>query len=68
MPAAPASAPASRNVTEIVRLTSIPIIAEASVSCATARIAFPCFVDRTNHDSTISTGTTMISTAALFHE
>ena len=48
MPAAPASAPARRNVTEIVRLTSMPIIAEASVSCATARIALPGFVVRTN--------------------
>ena len=50
MPAAPASEPASRNVTEIVRLTSMPIIAEASVSWATARIALPCFVERTNQE------------------
>ena len=56
IPAAPASEPASRNVTEIVRLTSMPIIAEASVSCETARIAFPCFVERTNQESTTSSG------------
>ena len=45
------------NVTEIVRFTLIPIIADASVSWATARIAFPCFVSRTNQLSRISTGT-----------
>ena len=43
-PAAPASAPATRNVNEIVRLTSMPIIAAASLSWAVARIAFPRFV------------------------
>ena len=68
MPAAPASAPASRNVTEIVRFTSMPIIADASVSWAVARIAFPCFVELTNHESTSSSGITMISTDALLHE
>ena len=68
IPAAPASEPASRNVTEIVRFTSIPIIAEASVSCDTARIAFPCFVELTNHERTTSSGIVMISTEALLHE
>jgi hypothetical protein len=43
-PATAASAPAMKNVTEIVRFTLIPIIAEASVSWETARIAFPCLV------------------------
>ena len=33
-----------RNVNEIVRLTSMPIIAAASLSCAVARIALPCRV------------------------
>ena len=33
-----------KNVIEIVRLTLMPIIAEASVSWETARIALPCFV------------------------
>ena len=56
-----------KNVTEIVRFTSMPIIAEASLSWATARIALPCLVDRTNHVSTRSTGTTMRNTAIVFH-
>ena len=43
-PAAPASAPAIMNVNEIVRLTLMPIIALASMSCAVARIALPCRV------------------------
>ena len=43
-------------MTEIVRFTLMPIIAEASVSCATARIAFPCFVELTNQESSASTG------------
>ena len=29
---------------EMVRFTLIPTIAAASLSCATARIAFPCLV------------------------
>src|SRR3954471_24831654 len=40
-PATPASAPAIRNVNEIVRFTLMPIIAAASWSCAVARIALP---------------------------
>jgi len=67
MPAAPARAPASANATEIVRFTLIPIIADASVSWETARIAFPWRVERTNHVSTTSTGTTVEKTATLFH-
>ena len=68
MPAAPARAPAIANATEIVRFTLIPIIADASVSCATARIAFPCFVDRTNQLSMIRTGIVIKSAESLFHE
>ena len=68
MPAAPASDPARRNVTEIVRFTSMPIIAEASVSWETARIALPCFVERTNQERPTRSGITMISTDALLHE
>ena len=34
----------------------MPIIAEASVSWATARIALPCFVEVTNQESSASTG------------
>src|SRR5215208_4570741 len=64
----PASAPAIANVIEIVRLTLMPIIAEASVSWATARIAFPCFVERTNQVSRISTGIVITSAASLFQE
>ena len=56
-PPTPASAPAMRNVNEIVRLTSMPIIAAASLSWAVARIALPCRVYWTSHTSTISTGT-----------
>ena len=56
-----------KNVTEIVRLTLIPIIADASVSWATARIAFPCRVERTNQVRTRSTGMTIRNTASLFH-
>ena len=55
-PATAASAPAMKNVTEIVRLTLIPIIAEASGSWATARIALPWRVERTNHVRTTRTG------------
>ena len=55
-------------MTEIVRFTSMPIIAEASVSWATARIALPCFVERTNQERTMRSGITMISTEALLHE
>ena len=40
----------------IVRLTSIPIIAAASLSWATARIAFPGFVFCTSQTSAISVG------------
>ena len=36
------------NVNEIVRLTLMPIIAAASWSWAVARIALPCFVERTS--------------------
>ena len=43
-PEAPARMPARRKVMEIVRLTLIPTIAAASLSWATARIAFPCLV------------------------
>ena len=68
MPAAPASDPARRNVTEIVRFTSMPIIAEASVSWETARIAFPCFVERTNQERPTRSGITMINTEALLQE
>ena len=56
------------NATEIVRFTLIPIIAEASVSCATARIAFPCFVELTNQLSRIRTGIVIRSAESLFHE
>ncbi len=45
----------------------MPIIAAASVSCATARIDLPWRVDRTNHVSTSSTGITTANTAMLFH-
>ena len=51
----------------MVRLTLIPIMAAASVSCATARIAFPCRVERTNHVSTRRTGITIRNTPILFH-
>ena len=40
-PAAPASIPPIRNVSEIVVLTLIPISRAASGSCAVARIALP---------------------------
>ena len=53
---------------EIVRFTLIPIIADASVSCETARIAFPCFVERTNQLSRIRTGIVIRSAESLFHE
>ena len=52
----PASAPASANVNEIVRFTSMPMIAAASGSCDVARIAFPCFVVFTSQLSSTSTG------------
>ena len=55
-------------MTEIVRFTSMPIIAEASVSWATARIAFPCFVDVTNQESSARTGSVITTTASLFQE
>ena len=42
-PEAPARMPARRNVMEIVRLTLMPTIAAASLSWATARIAFPAW-------------------------
>ena len=54
-------------MTEIVRFTSIPIIADASRSCATARIALPCFVCRTNQVRSRSSGTTIRIAASLFH-
>src|SRR3954471_19892005 len=46
-----------RKATEIVRLTFIPIIAAASLSCATARIALPCLVFRMKYERPISSGT-----------
>ena len=55
-PATAASDPARKKVTEIVRLTLMPIIADASVSWATARIAFPCRVELTNQLSATSVG------------
>ena len=66
-PPAPASAPASAKVKEIVRLTLMPIIAEASRSCDVARIALPWRVEVTSHVSATSTGTVMRTTASLFH-
>jgi len=51
-----ASAPARTNVNEIVRLTSMPMIAAASGSCEVARIDFPWRVDRTSQESRTSTG------------
>ena len=45
----------------------MPIIAEASVSWATARIALPCRVERTNQVRTRSTGTTIRNTPIVFH-
>ena len=46
-PAAPARAEPRKNVTEITRSTSIPIIAAASRSNDVARIAFPTLVRAT---------------------
>jgi hypothetical protein len=66
IPATAASDPASANVTEIVRLTLIPIIAAASRSCAIARIPFPCRVCDTNHVSASSAGTVISRTMNLF--
>ena len=60
--------PAIANVIEIVRLTSMPIIAAASLSWATARIAFPCFVDVTNQVRSASTGSVITTIASLFQE
>ena len=40
-PAAPASAPPSAKVNEMIRLTLMPISRAASWSCAVARIALP---------------------------
>ena len=54
-------------MTEIVRLTSIPIIADASRSWATARIALPCFVCRTNQVRSRSSGTTIMIAVSFFH-
>jgi hypothetical protein len=51
-----------RKVNEIVRLTSMPIIAAASLSCAVARIALPCLVYWTSHMSSTSTGTVTSTT------
>ena len=45
-----------RNVNVIVLLTLIPIIAAASLSWATARIAFPCFVFWTSQTSGTASG------------
>ena len=66
-PAAPARPPAMRNVNEIVRLTSMPIIAAASLSCAVARIALPCRVYWTSHTSSTSTGTVTRTTNSRSH-
>ncbi len=52
---------------EIVRLTSIPIIAEASVSWATARIALPCLVEVTNQVRIASAGMMIASATTSFH-
>ena len=65
-PATAASDPARKKVTEIVRLTSMPIIADASVSWATARIAFPCRVELTNQLRTTSVGTMIASAITSF--
>src|ERR687896_2520220 len=66
--AAAASEPAMAKVMEIVRLTLIPIIAAASGSWATARIALPWRVYVTNHVSSASTGSVMTTIASLFQE
>ena len=54
-------------MTEIVRLTLIPIIADASVSWATARIAFPWRVELTNQLRTASAGTMIARAITSFH-
>ncbi|HET8811703.1 MAG TPA: hypothetical protein VFM67_03830 [Gaiella sp.] len=54
-------------MTEIVRFTLMPIIAEASVSWETARIAFPCRVYPTNQLSTTRAGTMIASATISFH-
>ncbi len=55
------------NVKEIVRLTSIPIIAAASRSCAVARIALPCRVYCTSHIRSSRTGIVMTTTISFSH-
>ena len=56
MPAAPARAPAMRKVSEIVRLTSMPMRPDASRSWAVARIALPWRVLATNQRRASSSG------------
>ena len=48
MPAAPARAPPIKKAMAMTRSTLIPIMAAASRSCATARMALPSRVERTN--------------------
>ena len=55
------------NVNEIVRLTSMPIIAAASRSCAVARIALPCRVRCTSHINASNTGTVIRTTMSFSH-
>ena len=56
-----------RNVNEIVRLTSIPIIAAASLSWAVARIALPWRVYRTSQTRPSRTGTVTTRTNSRSH-
>jgi hypothetical protein len=54
-------------VNEIVRLTLMPIIAEASVSWAVARIALPCRVLFTSQVRSTSTGSVTSTTNSCCH-
>ena len=67
VPAAPARPPAIRNVNEIVRLTLMPIIAAASLSCAVARIALPWRVRCTSQSRRSRTGAVTTRTISFSH-